>query len=88
MHHVRAVLLMRYVPAMSKEFAEEFGEETYTTLLDMAKNPQAGITSDTLRTLLTAYTQMAYATLPYVPLELALIDLTTPLQGESLDKKV
>jgi DNA polymerase-3 subunit gamma/tau len=84
MHHVRAVLMMRYVPGAAQGFEHEFGAETFKALEDMAKNPQAGITSDTLRTLLCAYTEMTYAALPYVPLELALIDITTPPQQPSI----
>lgn len=78
MHHVRATLLMRYVPNTAKEFEEEFGKETLSVLKEMAEDSETRITSNTLRELLSAYTQMTYATLPYVPLELAIIDLIAP----------
>jgi len=80
MNQVRAVLLMRYAPDTRKEFEEEFGMERAAALFDIGKNPSTGINSETLRTLLGAYSQMAYAALPHVPLELALIDLTTSKQ--------
>ena len=78
MHHVRAVLLLRYVPSLEKEFKEELGD-AYDTVFAFSK--EATITSDTLRALLAAYTTMTYAALPYAPLELAIVDLTAPVQG-------
>lgn len=75
MHHIRAVLLLRYAPALEKELIEELGQETAAELKALAT--QTGITSETLRALLAAYSQMTYAALPYAPLELALIEQTT-----------
>ncbi|HET8580881.1 MAG TPA: DNA polymerase III subunit gamma/tau [Candidatus Paceibacterota bacterium] len=76
MHSLRAVLLARYVPRSAASLDDEFGAETGTALRALAKEP--GITSDTLRAILEAYEGMAYAALPFIPLELALIDLAAP----------
>ena len=74
MHHVRAVLLLRYVPALEKEFKDEMGD-SFEALQALAK--ESSINSETLCTLLAAYSTSTYAALPHVPLELAIVDLTT-----------
>ena len=72
-HRLRIVLLMRYAPDLSKSLAEELTEADREIATGLAKEP--GINSDTLRTLLDAYGKMAYAAVPYLPLELAVIDI-------------
>jgi DNA polymerase-3 subunit gamma/tau len=75
-HRMRVILLMRYAPDLAETLATELTEADLALAKEVAKNP--GITSDTLRTLLEAYSIMAYAAVPHLPLELAVIDLAAP----------
>ena len=74
---LRAVLLLRYAPDMHDHFKESFTAEVFEALEQAAKDKQNKISSHTLRELLSAYADMGYAALPHVPLELALIALTS-----------
>lgn len=73
---IRAVLLLRYAPDMHAHFESTFTAEVFEALEKAAKNKETKISSHTLRVLLGAYADMAYAALPHVPLELALVELT------------
>lgn len=72
-HRMRVILLMRYAPDLAGQLASELTEADLALARDAAKSPH--ITSDTLRILLDAYSTMAYAAVPHLPLELAVIDL-------------
>ncbi len=73
MFRCRIVLLMRYAP----DLAETLGKELSEADMEVAKklSKELGVNSDTLRALLEAHAQMAYAAVPHLPLELALIDI-------------
>jgi DNA polymerase-3 subunit gamma/tau len=75
-HRLRVVLLMRFAP----ELAETLGRELTQADLALAKqiSHDPGITSETLRALLEAHSRMAYAAVPHLPLELAVIDICAP----------
>lgn len=73
-HRLRAVLLLRFAPNLAERFSHELTDADLLLLKEIAKNPV--ITSETLRGVLEAHSQMMYATLPHLPLELAIIDLT------------
>ena len=73
MLRLRVVLLLRFAPDLAKVMSRELGEADLELVTGLAKN--TGVTSDTLRTLLEAYERMAYATLPHLPLELAIVDI-------------
>ena len=73
-HRMRVILLMRYAPDLSKKLGEELTEADLELALELSKSPN--VTSDTLRQLLEAYSRMAYAAVPHLPLELAIIDIT------------
>lgn len=79
-HRMRVVLLMRFAP----DLAETLGKELTDADLELAKKlvKDPGVNSDTLRALLEAHSQMAYAALPYLPLELAVADICLA-QGRS-----
>ena len=76
MHRVRAVLLLRYVPELKKDIADELSDEDMKLAEKLAKDKEMAISSNTLKALLEAYATMAYAAIPHLPLELAVIDLT------------
>ncbi len=71
-HRLRVILLLRYAPQLATEFAREFTESDFELAQSLSKEP--GVNSDTLRALLGAYGEMTYAAVPYLPLELAIID--------------
>lgn len=73
---VRAVLLLRFAKDLHAELQEEYSEEDFALLVELAKNKEAYISAAVLETLLEARGNMRYAHLPHVPLELALIKLT------------
>ncbi len=75
-HRMRVILLMRYAPDLAESLSTELTEADLALAKEVSKN--AGVNSDTLRTLLEAYSIMAYAAVPHLPLELAVIDLTAP----------
>ena len=72
-HRLRVILLLRYAPNLAEDLTQELteGDQEIATLL----TKEAGINSDTLRTILEAYGKMAYAAVPFLPLELAVIDI-------------
>jgi DNA polymerase-3 subunit gamma/tau len=72
-HRMRVVLLMRYAPEIAEQVSKELTEADIALAKEIVKNP--GVTSETLRALLRAYGDMAYAAVPHVPLELAVIEL-------------
>ncbi|MBM3261692.1 DNA polymerase III subunit gamma/tau [Candidatus Kaiserbacteria bacterium] len=73
---MRVMLLMRYAPDMRESLEGELSEADLALAKDIVKDP--GIASETLRALLEAYSIMAYAAVPHMPLELAVIDLCAP----------
>jgi len=74
-HRLRVVLLLRFAPDLAESFSKELTEADLALAKEISKN--ANITSDTLRTILEAYSTMFYAVVPHLPLEMAIIDITT-----------
>ena len=72
-HRLRAVLIARFAPDLSESFAHELSEADSALVAELAKD--ANVTSDTLRAVLEAHERMAYAAVPYLPLELAVVDV-------------
>ena len=72
-HRMRVVLLMRYAPDIADELAQELSAEDMELAKSLSKEP--GVNSETLRALLEAYGTMAYAAVPHLPLELAIINI-------------
>lgn len=72
-HRMRAVLLMRYAPDLVDSFAAELSEADLALAKSLVK--EAGVNSDTLRAILEAYGRMAYAAVPHLPLELAVVEV-------------
>jgi DNA polymerase-3 subunit gamma/tau len=72
-YRMRIVLLMRFAPDLVESLSQELAEADIELAKDLSKN--ADVNSDTLRALLEAHSQMAYAALPHLPLELAVLDI-------------
>jgi DNA polymerase III subunit gamma/tau len=77
MHRVRAVILLRYAPEMEKQISEELSEEDLELAKKLSRDKEMLISSNTLKILLDAYSTMTYAAIVHLPLELAVMDLTT-----------
>ncbi len=71
-HRLRIILLMRYAPTLAGELSKELSEDDAAFAEGAAKLP--AVNSDMLRALLEAHARMAYAAVPHLPLELAIID--------------
>lgn len=74
-HRLRVILLIRFAPDLASELGAELSEADVTLVTAMSKSKS--ITSDTLRFILEAHGQMAYASIPHLPLELAIMDLSS-----------
>jgi DNA polymerase-3 subunit gamma/tau len=74
-HRVRGVLLLRHAPDLRAALEAEFPTDVFADMKERAERKETKITSGTLRVLLEAHATMAYATLPYLPLELSVVDL-------------
>ena len=72
-HQLRTVLLLRYAPDLTESLRSQHTEQDIALATELSKEP--GVNSDTLRMLLDAYGTMAYAAVPHLPLELAVIDI-------------
>ena len=72
-HRMRVVLLMRHAPDLAEELGKELSADDLTLAKDLSKLP--GATSDLLKSLLEAHATMAYAAVPHLPLEMAVIDI-------------
>ena len=72
-HRMRVILLMRYAPDLAASLGRELTEADGALATQLSKS--ANVNSDTLRMLLEAYAKMAYAAVPHLPLEMAVIDI-------------
>ncbi len=73
-HRMRVVLLMRYAPELADSLGAELSEADLALAKELSK--ESAVNSDTLRALLEAYGRMAYAAVPHLPLELAIVDIS------------
>ena len=60
---------------IAESLSKELTEADLVQVKEISK--ESGINSDTLRTILEAYATMGYAAVPHLPLELAVIDITS-----------
>ena len=84
---LRAVLLLRFAKGMRATLAEDFSEEDFAFLEDVAGNGSSGVSAEALATMLEAYTQIGYSYIPQLPLELALIKLTNDQRQTTNDEE-
>lgn len=75
---LRVALLVRHAPALAAEMEGEFPREDWEALSSIAKDKGARLSSETLRALLSAYADTAYAAVPALPLELAVVEWCAP----------
>ncbi len=71
--YLRAVLLVRYAPDLRASLSEELGSDEYGEVESLAKGGK--ITYLVLKTFLDAMPRMRYASVPSLPLELAVLEL-------------
>ncbi len=71
---LRVTLLLRYAPEIAEGMSNELSAEDMAFVQGLSKLPT--VNSDMLRGILEAYSRMAYAAVPHLPLELAIIDMT------------
>jgi DNA polymerase-3 subunit gamma/tau len=74
---LRFVLLLRNAPEMEKGIREEVSSEDFAFLKRVALQKDSRVNSSALLEFLAAYDLIGYASLPQLPLELAVIKLTT-----------
>ncbi len=72
---VRVVLLFQTAPLLAASFSDEFDEAERAHLLELAKQKESGITKELLSALLEADMRLAQASVPFLPIELALFTL-------------
>jgi DNA polymerase-3 subunit gamma/tau len=72
-HRLRAILLLRFAPDLGEVIGSEMNESDLAHAQGLVKAP--GVSSETLRALLEAHSRMAYAAVPHLPLELAVIEV-------------
>ncbi|MEK7635367.1 MAG: DNA polymerase III subunit gamma/tau [Patescibacteria group bacterium] len=70
---LRFVLLLRFAPDMKNLVIDETGEEEFEKLAELAKTAK-NINSKTLLAFLEGYSRQAYASIPELPIELAIIE--------------
>lgn len=71
---MRAVLLIRHAPSLRATLQEEQGEE-YEALAALAQDKESKLTHATLLAFLDALSRIRYASVPALPLELAVLSL-------------
>ncbi len=74
---IRAVMLLRHQPQKEDLLLEAFSPEMKETIALFAHDKASPLNSHLLLRFLTATEQIAYAPLPHLPLEIAVVDVTT-----------
>ena len=75
LNKIRAILLLRYSPDLKVALAEEYSEEDFKILSEIAVTKDSGITSKIIFELLKASEYSRFSPIPELPLELAIADL-------------
>ena len=76
-YKVRVVMLMRYAPSFGESFKNEFSCTDYDFIKKISDSKSGRIDLRALSRLLGAYEESGRAHLPQLPLELALMELTS-----------
>lgn len=80
LYKLRAVLLLRYSPDMTKTFEDEFSGEDYTFLKTIADKQNSHINSKVILELLKAQEQIKFSPIAELPIELALTNLAAKVE--------
>ena len=72
---VRAVLLLKFAPALGKYFEEEFGEDDFKLLSELSRIGDGKINEWLLSRLLEAYNGLGRSFIESLPIELAIISM-------------
>lgn len=75
LERVRAVILLRNLPARKEEILSAFGEDDAKKLESLSNDSSSPINSRLLLRLLDAADQTGRTTIPHLPLEVAIVDL-------------
>lgn len=75
LYKMRAILLIRFAPAIKKEIEENVSDSDMEFLKKMAQDKSGRISSSALTELLTAYQAQKDAFIPELPLELAVVKM-------------
>lgn len=75
LERVRAVMLLRNLPAKKEEVLAAFSEEEGKDLEELSANPSTPLNSHLLLRLLDAADQTVRSNIPHLPLEVAIVDL-------------
>ena len=76
LERLRALLLLRYAKGVGEEVVASLPEAEGEALRELAHDPQSKINSDTLRTLIEASLMIPRSSIPHLPLELAILELS------------
>ena len=75
LERVRAVMLLRNLPAREGDILAAFGEDDAKALKELSKDDQSPLNSHLLLRLLDAADQTSRTQIPHLPLEVAIVDL-------------
>ncbi len=75
LNYLRSILLVRHAPALKPEIEEEQGSDSFSALAAIAQDKESKLTHDTLKAFLEVGSRMRYASVPSLPLELAVLEL-------------
>jgi DNA polymerase-3 subunit gamma/tau len=73
--YLRAILLVRHAPDLRTELKEEMGVDQYGEVERFAADADSKLSHETLKAFLDAATRIRYASVPALPLELAVLEL-------------
>lgn len=74
---LRAVILVRHQPSGAETLLAAFAPETRETITSLANEKTSPLNSHLLLRFLTATQEVSFSPLPHLPLEIAIIDVTT-----------
>ncbi|TAJ14472.1 DNA polymerase III subunit gamma/tau [Patescibacteria group bacterium] len=78
LQRLRTLLMLRYAPKLGKELASDMADSDREFLETLAKDTTSKINAETLRKCILASVEIHRASISQLPLELAVMELTTP----------
>jgi DNA polymerase-3 subunit gamma/tau len=76
LERLRVLLMLRYAPDFGKELAAEMTDADREFLEALAKDPKSKINAETLRKFILASVEVSRSSIPQLPLELAVMELS------------